>query len=145
MRYICGCTFHRITTNVSILKIYFNFTLLMKKNKYAVVMFNFLSFFECLKFTCVLCFQISSSLVNRVAAVDANFNKEMELAPRVSPEFELTLDNTSVMHAVETMNFFQMKGERHDMKIRPFFSCHAHLFKSRRFFNPFFWFPFLMR
>lgn len=35
----------------------------------------------------------------------------MELAPRVSPEFELTLDNTTILHAIETLNFFQMKGQ----------------------------------
>ncbi|XP_052770156.1 E3 ubiquitin-protein ligase TRIM9-like isoform X3 [Mya arenaria] len=54
--------------------------------------------------------QISSSLLNRVSAVDQNFFKEIELVPRVSPEFELTLDNSPVLHAVQTMNFFQMKA-----------------------------------
>ena len=34
----------------------------------------------------------------------------MELEARVSPEFELTLDNTPVLHAVNTLSFFQMKG-----------------------------------
>ena len=46
-----------------------------------------------------------------MSAVDQNFFKEIELVPRVSPEFELTLDNTPVVHAIQTMNFFQMKGE----------------------------------
>ncbi|XP_067681713.1 E3 ubiquitin-protein ligase TRIM9-like [Haliotis asinina] len=54
--------------------------------------------------------QVSNGLIERVAAADTNFNKEMELAPRVSPEFELTLDNTPVLHAVQTLNFFQMKA-----------------------------------
>ncbi|KAK3094014.1 hypothetical protein FSP39_022937 [Pinctada imbricata] len=54
--------------------------------------------------------QVSSGLIGRVAHVDQSFNREMELSPRVSPEFELTLDNKSVLHAIETMNFFQMKG-----------------------------------
>ncbi|XP_005099658.1 E3 ubiquitin-protein ligase TRIM9 isoform X1 [Aplysia californica] len=53
--------------------------------------------------------QVSSGLVSRVATADANFNKEMELAPRVSPEFELTLDNTPAIHAIQNMSFFQMK------------------------------------
>jgi len=55
--------------------------------------------------------QISSSLLNRVSGVDQNFFKEIELVPRVSPEFELTLDNSPVIHAIQTMNFFQMKGD----------------------------------
>ena len=55
-------------------------------------------------------FQVSSGLIGRVTHVDQSFNREMELIPRVSPEFELTLDNKSVLHAIETMNFFQMKG-----------------------------------
>ncbi|GFR71457.1 E3 ubiquitin-protein ligase TRIM9-like Protein [Elysia marginata] len=53
---------------------------------------------------------VSAGLVSRVATADANFNKEMELAPRVSPEFELTIDNTAAIHAIENMSFFQMKG-----------------------------------
>ena len=56
-------------------------------------------------------FQISSSLLNRVAGVDQNFFKEMDLIPRVSPEFELTLDTATVVHSIQTMNFFQMKGK----------------------------------
>ncbi|KAK0041990.1 E3 ubiquitin-protein ligase TRIM9-like isoform X2 [Biomphalaria pfeifferi] len=57
--------------------------------------------------------QVSSGLISRVATADANFNKEMELAPRVSPEFELTLDNTPAIHAIQNMSFFQMKGKPH--------------------------------
>ncbi|XP_076463870.1 E3 ubiquitin-protein ligase TRIM9-like [Babylonia areolata] len=53
--------------------------------------------------------QVSPGLINRVSMADINFNKEMELAPRVSPEFELTVDNTPCLHAVRSMNFFQMK------------------------------------
>ncbi|KAK6183695.1 hypothetical protein SNE40_011124 [Patella caerulea] len=53
--------------------------------------------------------QISTGLIARVAQADCNFNKEMELAPRVSPEFELTLDNTPSIRSIENMNFFQMK------------------------------------
>ncbi|XP_033734829.1 E3 ubiquitin-protein ligase TRIM9-like isoform X1 [Pecten maximus] len=53
--------------------------------------------------------QVSSGLLSRVSVADQNFNKEMEFVPRISPEFELTLDNKSVLHAIQTMNFFQMK------------------------------------
>ena len=55
--------------------------------------------------------QISNSLLSRVATVDQNFYKEMDLIPRVSPEFELTLDTSPVIHSIQTMNFFQMKGK----------------------------------
>lgn len=55
--------------------------------------------------------QVSPGLINRVSTADINFNKEMELAPRISPEFELTLDNTPCIHTLENMNFFQMKGK----------------------------------
>ncbi|XP_041353036.1 E3 ubiquitin-protein ligase TRIM9-like isoform X2 [Gigantopelta aegis] len=54
--------------------------------------------------------QVSSGLIERVSHAQANFYKEMELAPRVSPEFELTLDNSPVIQAIQTMNFFQMKA-----------------------------------
>lgn len=43
--------------------------------------------------------------------MDQTFFKEIKLIPRVSPEFELSLDNSPVIHAIQTMNFFQMKGE----------------------------------
>nr|KAG5688290.1 hypothetical protein BaRGS_033950 [Batillaria attramentaria] len=55
---------------------------------------------------------VSPGLINRVSMADINFNKEMELAPRVSPEFELTLDNTPCIHTIENMNFFQMKAHQ---------------------------------
>ncbi|KAL8608862.1 hypothetical protein ACOMHN_052180 [Nucella lapillus] len=55
--------------------------------------------------------QVSPGLINRVSMADINFNKEMELAPRISPEFEMTLDNTPCIHTIQNMNFFQMKGK----------------------------------
>ena len=58
-------------------------------------------------------FQVSSPLVSRVATVEKCFNKEMELEPRVSPDFELSLDDHSVLRAIQTLNFFQMKGKIH--------------------------------
>lgn len=57
-------------------------------------------------------FQVSSSLLNRVSTAEKCFNKEMELEPRVSADFELTLDDHSVLRAVQMLNFFQMKGKR---------------------------------
>ena len=54
---------------------------------------------------------MSNSLLSRVATVDQNFYKEMDLIPRVSPEFDLTLETSPVIHSIQTMNFFQMKGK----------------------------------
>ena len=59
-----------------------------------------------------LILQVSHSLLNRVQNLDLSFNKEMGMEPQVSPEFDLTLDNTSVMHSIQTLNFFQMKGKK---------------------------------
>lgn len=56
-------------------------------------------------------FQVSNGLLSRVNMANQNFNKDIELVPRVSPEFELTLDSTPVQHSIQTMNFFQMKGK----------------------------------
>ena len=58
-------------------------------------------------------FQVSSGLIGRVTHVDHSFNREMELSPRVSSEFELTLDHKSVLHAIDTMNFSKWKVPRH--------------------------------
>lgn len=54
--------------------------------------------------------QISGALINRVSTADENFNKEMELKSRISPEFELAFDNESILHAIQTMDFYQMKA-----------------------------------
>ncbi|XP_071162888.1 E3 ubiquitin-protein ligase TRIM9-like isoform X1 [Mytilus edulis] len=54
--------------------------------------------------------QVSNGLLSRVNMANQNFNKDIELVPRVSPEFELTLDSTPVQHSIQTMNFFQMKA-----------------------------------
>ncbi|XP_064621343.1 E3 ubiquitin-protein ligase TRIM9-like isoform X2 [Lineus longissimus] len=53
--------------------------------------------------------QVAGPLINRVGNADLTFNKEMELEPRIQPDFEWTLDNSQAMHAVTTLNFFQMK------------------------------------
>lgn len=54
--------------------------------------------------------QVSNSLVNRVSTANKNYHKEMEMRPRISPYFELSLDNRPVIHEIETMNFFKMRG-----------------------------------
>ena len=53
---------------------------------------------------------MSSGLISRVSTADQNFNKDMELTPRVATEFDLTLDSSPALHAIQTMNFFQLKG-----------------------------------
>ncbi|XP_046388042.1 E3 ubiquitin-protein ligase TRIM9, partial [Ischnura elegans] len=53
--------------------------------------------------------QIGSMLINRVANVDITWHKEMATTPRASHEFDLTLDDKSVLRAIEQLNFIQMK------------------------------------
>lgn len=64
--------------------------------------------------------------MGRVTQANHNFNKEIELAPRVSPEFELTLDSTPAQHSIQTMNFFQMKGQWNT--IYPIFSSSSFFY-----------------
>lgn len=59
-----------------------------------------------------LCYmlQVSNGLMNRVSQANSNYNKDMEMRPRVSPFFELSLDNRAVLHEIDTMNFFKLRG-----------------------------------
>ncbi|KAF5296960.1 hypothetical protein FQR65_LT10112, partial [Abscondita terminalis] len=64
---------------------------------------------EALKETDSMSFlQVGSMLINRVATTDLSWHKEWS-APRVSPHFDLTLDDKSVLRAIEQLNFIQMK------------------------------------
>ncbi|XP_061173989.1 E3 ubiquitin-protein ligase TRIM9-like isoform X2 [Saccostrea echinata] len=54
--------------------------------------------------------QVSSGLISRVSTADQNFNKDMELTPRIATEIDLTLDTGPTLHAIQTMNFFQLKA-----------------------------------
>jgi hypothetical protein len=74
----------------------------------------------------LLYFQVSNGLLGRVTQANQNFNKEIELKPRVSPEFELTLDSTPAQHSIQTMNFFQMKGQWNIILPDIFFCCILH-------------------
>lgn len=49
-------------------------------------------------------------LIGRVSNTDQSWSKEWT-APRVSPHFDLTLDDKSVLRAIEQLNFIQMKRE----------------------------------
>lgn len=49
-------------------------------------------------------------LISRVANTDHSWHKEWT-APRVSPHFDLTLDDKSVLRAIDQLNFIQMKRE----------------------------------
>ncbi|KAF2885055.1 hypothetical protein ILUMI_21110 [Ignelater luminosus] len=64
---------------------------------------------EALKETDSMSFlQVGSMLISRVATTDHSWHKEWS-APRVSPHFDLTLDDKSVLRAIEQLNFIQMK------------------------------------
>ncbi|XP_062621422.1 E3 ubiquitin-protein ligase TRIM9-like isoform X2 [Saccostrea cucullata] len=54
--------------------------------------------------------QVSSGLISRVSTADQNFNKDMELTPRIATEIDLTLDTGPTLHAIQSMNFFQLKA-----------------------------------
>lgn len=71
----------------------------------SLILFAFLININSLPF-----FQVSSSLISRVSTADQNFNKDMEMTPRIATEFDLTLDSGPALHAIQTMNFFQLKG-----------------------------------
>ncbi|KAM7289255.1 long-chain-fatty-acid--CoA ligase 3 [Ixodes scapularis] len=53
--------------------------------------------------------QIGSALVNRVANVDVTWHKDMAPTPWASPDFDLTLDQRSVLDAVNQLTFTQLK------------------------------------
>lgn len=50
-------------------------------------------------------------LINRVASTDHSWHKEWT-APRVSPHFDLTLDDNALLRAINQLNFIQMKREQ---------------------------------
>ncbi|KAK9875563.1 hypothetical protein WA026_009369 [Henosepilachna vigintioctopunctata] len=52
--------------------------------------------------------QVGTMLISRVTNTDQSWHKEWT-APRVSPHFDLTLDDKSVLRAIEQLNFIQMK------------------------------------
>lgn len=56
--------------------------------------------------------QVGSMLINRVANTDMTWHQEVtNAAPRVSPIIDLTLDDSSVIRAIDNLNFIQMKRE----------------------------------
>lgn len=49
-------------------------------------------------------------LIHRVANTDMTWHQEVtNAAPRVSPIVDLTLEDTSVLRAIDNLNFIQMK------------------------------------
>lgn len=48
-------------------------------------------------------------LITRVANVDITWHKDVATSPRISHEFDLTLEDKSVLRAIEQLNFIQMK------------------------------------
>lgn len=69
-----------------------------------------------------VCVQVGSMLINRVTNTDHSWHKEW-IAPRVSPHFDLTLDDKSVLRAIEQLNFIQMKRKSGDRNLD------IHIFK----------------
>ncbi|KAL1415954.1 hypothetical protein MTO96_028546 [Rhipicephalus appendiculatus] len=53
--------------------------------------------------------QIGPGLIHRVANVDVTWHKDMEPTPWASPDFDLTLDQRSVLDAVNQLTFTQLK------------------------------------
>uniref|UniRef100_A0A182R005 Fibronectin type-III domain-containing protein n=1 Tax=Anopheles farauti TaxID=69004 RepID=A0A182R005_9DIPT len=54
--------------------------------------------------------QVGSMLINRVANTDMTWHQEVtNAAPRVSPIIDLTIDDSSVIRAIDNLNFIQMK------------------------------------
>lgn len=56
-----------------------------------------------------LCLQVGSMLITRVANADITWHKDVVTSPRISHEFDLTLEDKSVLRAIEQLNFIQMK------------------------------------
>jgi tripartite motif-containing protein 9/67 len=48
-------------------------------------------------------------LITRVANADITWHKDVVTSPRISHEFDLTLEDKSVLRAIEQLNFIQMK------------------------------------
>lgn len=68
-------------------------------------------YFLSLSFSQIL-LQVGSMLINRVANTDMTWHQEVtNAAPRVSPIIDLTLDDSSVVRAIDNLNFIQMKRE----------------------------------
>ncbi|CAB3385338.1 Hypothetical predicted protein [Cloeon dipterum] len=63
--------------------------------------------------------QIGSMLIARAANADLTWHKDFSSAPRVSPEFDLTLDDKAVLRAVEQLNFIQMKPAKEGEERQP--------------------------
>ncbi|XP_014676693.1 PREDICTED: E3 ubiquitin-protein ligase TRIM9-like, partial [Priapulus caudatus] len=53
--------------------------------------------------------QIGTGLINRVANVDMFWHKEVPSTPRVSAEFDLTLDMKTLVTMISQLDFLQMK------------------------------------
>ncbi|XP_067009471.2 E3 ubiquitin-protein ligase TRIM9 [Anabrus simplex] len=67
--------------------------------------------------------QVGSMLITRVANVDITWHKDMGTAPRISHEFDLTLEDKSVLRAIEQLNFIQMKPAKDGEERLPAAPC----------------------
>lgn len=53
--------------------------------------------------------QVGSALMNRINNMELSWCTEIDVVPKVSSQFDLTLDQKSVIKAIEELNFIQMK------------------------------------
>ncbi|XP_077995691.1 E3 ubiquitin-protein ligase TRIM9-like [Glandiceps talaboti] len=53
---------------------------------------------------------VANSLLKRIQSTEKSWKKEMLLEHHVVAEYDLTLDNTSAIQAIEQLNFIQMKA-----------------------------------
>lgn len=72
---------------------------------------TFWAVFHMILITHCFSLQVGAMLINRVANTDLSWHKEWT-APRVSPHFDLTLDEKSVLRAIDQLNFIQMKRKQ---------------------------------
>lgn len=63
--------------------------------------------------------KVAPVLIHRVCHMEMVWQKE-SVEPKVSADFDLTLDTKSVLHAIQQLNFVQLKGMR-DSFLHSFF------------------------
>jgi hypothetical protein len=49
--------------------------------------------------------------MTRLNGVIETLDRELSTEPRVTPQFELSLDTESALSAIETMDLYEMKGQ----------------------------------
>src|SRR6218665_3912343 len=65
-------------------------------------------FTECslISFVC----KISRGLINRITLAEQSFPKDFPMEPKAAPVFDLHLQNGPALQAIQSLNFYHMKG-----------------------------------